>query len=446
MGGVEVGVYLTARDAGVLFGAGPVPGGGRSILRCAKPILAALVAAFVRELHAQSITCLGTLPGTAASNESYANAVSDDGRVVVGDCYQFGVWPPNELTLAFRWTPELGMRSLGDPPNGYGRAYDVSADGSVVVGSWGNRAYRWTAPADMELVGPSGADATAAWSVSADGSTLVGTAWSYTANDAGSYGFKVGFAGSSDVEQVPAPSGCVSEGAIEVSADGSVIAGESSCGTYRWSRSEGAEDLDPAPPGFEWVYAMSADGSVIVGDSDAFGGIFLWTADVGMTSIGLPPPGGCGLHPRALSGDGRIMVGFSDFGSCDPTGGGIEDRGFIWREGVGIEWLDEYLVRHGVDLSGWQQIGEVGGISDNGRFIVGSGIFNGETRAFLIDRFGHCRADVSRDGRVDGADLGILLTEWGPASPATVSDLDQSGTVEGADLGELLSNWGSCPN
>lgn len=413
-----------------------------------RPVLAAIVAVLSRETLAQSIISLGTLPGPVQSSESYANAVSDDGRVVVGDWVQLGDGvPPSGVVLAFRWTLETGMLSLGDPPGGYGRAYDVSSDGSAVVGSWGDLAYRWTATAGLELIAPSGTDSSAAWSVSADGSTLVGTAWSYTSNDGDSYGFKVVFAGSSDVEQVPAPSGCVSEGAIEISADGSVIAGESSCGTYRWSQSEGAEDLDPAPPGvFEWVYAMSADGNVIVGESGAFGGVFRWTASEGMVPIGPPPAGGCGLDPAALSGDGRVMVGHSYFGACGPDPGPFVRRGFIWQDGIGTEWLDEYLARHGVDLSGWQLIREVSGISDNGRFIVGSGIRNGEIRAFLVDLLGPCRADFNSDSRVDGADLGFLLTEWGPASSATVSDLDRSGIVDGADLGELLSNWGPCTN
>jgi hypothetical protein len=41
---------------------------------------------------------------------------------------------------------------------------------------------------------------------------------------------------------------------------------------------------------------------------------------------------------------------------------------------------------------------------------------------------------------VTGADLGLLLAEWGPGSgPA---DLDGNGTVDGADLGALLAAWG----
>jgi len=57
-----------------------------------------------------------------------------------------------------------------------------------------------------------------------------------------------------------------------------------------------------------------------------------------------------------------------------------------------------------------------------------------------------CRdADLFRDLNVNGADLGILLSQWGPNSQFTVSDINKDGFVNGADLGILLSFWGACP-
>ena len=55
-----------------------------------------------------------------------------------------------------------------------------------------------------------------------------------------------------------------------------------------------------------------------------------------------------------------------------------------------------------------------------------------------------CPGDIYRNGRVDGADLGALLSEWGPVTPLTNSDIDGNGQVNGADLGILLAHWGSC--
>lgn len=53
-----------------------------------------------------------------------------------------------------------------------------------------------------------------------------------------------------------------------------------------------------------------------------------------------------------------------------------------------------------------------------------------------------CGADLNEDGVVDGADLGMLLGQWGPGeAPA---DLNADGVVDGADLGALLGAWGPC--
>jgi hypothetical protein len=58
-----------------------------------------------------------------------------------------------------------------------------------------------------------------------------------------------------------------------------------------------------------------------------------------------------------------------------------------------------------------------------------------------------CVGDIFQDDLVNGADLGALLSYWGPVTSAPASalcDLDQDGNVNGADLGLLLANWGSC--
>ncbi|HMN95261.1 MAG TPA: hypothetical protein PKC43_03490 [Phycisphaerales bacterium] len=52
-----------------------------------------------------------------------------------------------------------------------------------------------------------------------------------------------------------------------------------------------------------------------------------------------------------------------------------------------------------------------------------------------------CPADLDGDGVVNGADLGILLGNWGVGG---LGDLDGNGVVDGADLGLLLGSWGPC--
>jgi hypothetical protein len=50
-------------------------------------------------------------------------------------------------------------------------------------------------------------------------------------------------------------------------------------------------------------------------------------------------------------------------------------------------------------------------------------------------------ADLTGDGRVDGQDLGTLLSSWG-ACGTCAADLDRNGAVDGADLARLLADWG----
>jgi len=54
-----------------------------------------------------------------------------------------------------------------------------------------------------------------------------------------------------------------------------------------------------------------------------------------------------------------------------------------------------------------------------------------------------CQSDLTGDGTVSGADLGVLLAAWGDA-PASTADLTGDGVVNGADLGLLLASWGDC--
>ena len=57
-----------------------------------------------------------------------------------------------------------------------------------------------------------------------------------------------------------------------------------------------------------------------------------------------------------------------------------------------------------------------------------------------------CPADITGDGEVAGADLTLLLTDWGCNGTDCTADLDGNGTVDGADLAIILSNWGGCSN
>lgn len=55
-----------------------------------------------------------------------------------------------------------------------------------------------------------------------------------------------------------------------------------------------------------------------------------------------------------------------------------------------------------------------------------------------------CPGDFNGDGRVDGADLPIVLISWGPCSGDCPADVNGDGVVNGADLSFVLSGWGLC--
>jgi hypothetical protein len=65
----------------------------------------------------------------------------------------------------------------------------------------------------------------------------------------------------------------------------------------------------------------------------------------------------------------------------------------------------------------------------------------GLTWASVLPQAPVCVGDLHMDGTVDGADLGVLLAEWGTAG----ADLDGDGVTGGSDLGLLLAAWGPCP-
>jgi hypothetical protein len=58
-----------------------------------------------------------------------------------------------------------------------------------------------------------------------------------------------------------------------------------------------------------------------------------------------------------------------------------------------------------------------------------------------------CPADLNGSGVIDGADLLILLSNWGQCSDPNncPGDLNDDNVIDGADLLQLLSAWGPCP-
>ena len=298
---------------------------------------------------------------------------------------------------AFRWTPTDGMQDIDGRRLGYSsHAFDVSADGSVVVGEvysgWFWHAFRWTAANWMQALGTLGGSDSRAYGVSADGSVVVGSA--------------------------------------QVSPPG--------VRAFRWTAETGMQNLGAPEGASSAAYSVSAGGSVVVGSiiySFLQAHAFRWTAEEGMQNLGTLP--GCNVtQAQAVNADGSVVVGIAmGTGSC----------AFRWTAARGMENLNATYA----DLLADRSLLEAAyAISPDGRYIVGRG-YNAATRrreAFLLDTGFPPRGDVNRSGCVDDADLLAVLFAFG-ARGYRNEDIDWNGTVDDADLLQVLFHFGDgCTN
>ncbi len=248
---------------------------------------------------------------------SYANAVSADGKVIVGEGWVNELRGPLFMDEAFRWTEETGAVGLGDLPGGFvgSNAYDVSADGSVIVGQSfvtnGIEAFRWTQETGMVGLGQF-ADglASVATGVSADGSVVVG-------NVEVGVGQNRGFHWTQQTGMQIIGDDDSSVFVDAVSGDGSVAVGRwtTSNGTqaFRWTQETGMVGLGVLTGDFSSsANGVSSDGSVIVGESADHNGwseAFRWTAVGGMEGLGYLPESSAYSYASDVSPSGCVVVG-----------------------------------------------------------------------------------------------------------------------------------------
>ena len=262
------------------------------------------------------------------------NAVSADGSAVVGNgrSEEFGNFD------ATRWTSDQGTISLGSLHNSItsGQANAVSANGNVVVGesiapgapagqgSNHDEAFLWTSAGGMVGLGdlPGHTLMSKAYGVSADGSVVVGTGNIFTEyfEEAFRWTEAGGMVGLGDLQ-----GGGFGSAAYDVSANGGVVVGASGTdlGTeaFRWTSEGGMVGLGDLPGGEfgSEAQAVSADGSVVVGNSstDTDNEFFVWTQATGMQRLQglLEADGTTGLsgwsklHAGDISDNGHWVVG-----------------------------------------------------------------------------------------------------------------------------------------
>ena len=317
------------------------------------------------------LTWLGVLPG--GLNQSYAFDVSDDGSVVVGKAKIIGgKW------RAVRWVNGV-IQNLGTLGGNESEALAVSADGSVVVGksldSLGrSRAFRWENGVMTDigtLLGELGH--CNVYDVSADGLRLVGE----SLDSLGLWRAIVSSGGS--VNDLGTLGGLQSY-ARAISGDGLTIVGGAnvSAGYTHAFRNFGnvMGDLGTLGGNSSFAFGVSSDGSVVVGISKTTEGYDLAFRWKNNTMQNLGHFGGGWSRASSASADGGIVVGGSN------TFAGYM-RAFRWTEANGLENLTNTYANLLVDGS---NLSDAYAISPNGCYIVGVGwnSSNPRSEAYLL--------------------------------------------------------------
>jgi probable HAF family extracellular repeat protein len=280
---------------------------------------------------------------------SHATAISGDGATAVG-------WVDAGFSTAsqgFRWSSPAGTQILALQDGMFwSRAYDVSYDGSIIVGSQNSfpdytayHAASWTNGGASHAIPGTESLESNAFAISDNGRTIVGTT---------GMTLSMAFRYTEDTGLVT-PNVSVTYG-HGVSPDGSIALGSRPLIAFRWA--EGGE-LDPID--LRRANAITS-GGLIVGDiyAGSTTEAALWSDATGLQELGRLD-GQRDSAAVAVSADGSIVVGYSG------------TRAFLWTSDLGMVDLNAYLTGLGIDLTGWT-LNNAADISADGLTIVGTGI------------------------------------------------------------------------
>ena len=456
---------------------------------------------------------LGSLNGSGAMTAAYD--VSANGNVVTGKAAvvdSAGV----VSYVAMAWSESTGMISLGKLPggeNGYSVGRGVSADGNYIVGdSTANdpntllrqEAFRWSLGDGMQGLGTlNGGYATSeARATSRHGEVVVGVddfrpptlmANGFAPLPEGYFRRAVRYTDETGLQSL----GTLAEyelysssEAVDVSADGQVIAGNAFRGLsdtdvvyfdqaqpFLWTEKSGMVGLgNPArnviaiypPPTQETIAnAVSSDGKIVVGVDNLTWSIVadpgsllpteqavLWTEETGWQDLQpfrLPPGpriiGSTAVDVSSATGSVIGQVSVIDTDATDVVT--VADTiPFIWDEQRGMRPLAKVLAGdYGLDFEGWQ-LTEATAISDDGTTIVGVGWNpDGVEEAWRAVMYRTARVgDANFDGQVDQYDVAALSQSFGMTSDDTElywldGDFDADGDIDEMDRLLLLANY-----
>ena len=155
------------------------------------------------------------------------------------------------------------------------------------------------------------------------------------------------------------------------------------------------------------------------------------------------------LVPGAVADGGLPTLGFMDIGPYSTVAGTVPTDPAVpvppdvtGTSMMGLSW-DELVVAYGGGAGGTRIDLASAGVT-SARFVrirvAATAASVPEIDAIVAVRPARLPGDLNGDGAVTGADLGILLGQWGPCAGCS-GDLDGDGAVTGADLGMLLGGW-----
>ena len=188
---------------------------------------------------------------------------------------------------------------------------------------------------------------------------------------------------------------------------------------------QGASELE-----FVGSFATTAGGFTCagpwIGGSRQAGASWTWADGTPIAAFGWEPgrPAQSGQVEAALclAGDGAHAGTWIDVLPSPDAGTGVRSAVLRWSsftdcDGDGVPDALEIVVDPALDANGDE----------------------------VLDSCANARPeDIDLDGRVNGADLSILLATWGdPSQGNPRADINRDGVVNGADLGLLLAGWTS---
>ncbi len=311
---------------------------------------------------------LGDLDEQDPSGRAYD--ISADGLIVVGNSHTqtFDDW------VAFRWTDDDNMVDLGYlMGHNISRSTQISGDGLTIIGDGENWKvddsevpFIWTMATGMQVLDVGG-EVTA---ISFDGSVMGGSMDHATARReafrrSGGSNMGLGFLATPDSNSLST--------VADMSSDGSVIVGRSSTpnlsAVYRWTMAGGMVSLGDLANN---VTAVSGTGDVIVGRiRDVFPySVYIWTEATGVIALFDPEPDWF-IYSRDISTHGKTVVG--DMQPGHPSGGSSGSLGWRWTEASGRQTIEEWLTDAGVDSTGWLFRSAVA-VSADGTVVTGTAI------------------------------------------------------------------------